>query len=67
MRDKFSNVETEAVRAEEGEEGDRKIRDRKIEKDEGGRNDALIFLPPIFLSDSLGSGPRPGWVFRGSS
>ena len=61
-RDKFWNVETEAVRAEVGEE-----EDRKIQKDEEGRDDALVFPSPMFLSDSLGSGQRSGWVFRGES
>ncbi len=32
------------------------MRDRKIPKDEEGRDYALIFLSPLFLSDSLGSG-----------
>ena len=29
------------------------------------RDGGVIFLSPIFLSKSFGSGRRPGWVMRG--
>ena len=36
-------------------------------EDGDGREGGVIFLSPIFLSKSFGSGRRPGWEICGSA
>ena len=62
-REEFPDVETESVPGQE-DKADRKIEDRKMRQDDD-RDRGVIFLSPMFLSTSFGSGRGPGWVFRG--
>ena len=61
-------MESESGTAHEDEEDkdDRKMEDRNMTQDDD-RDRGVIFLSPIFLSKSFGSGRRPGWAFRGES
>ena len=44
---------------------DRKIGDRNMAEVDDDLDGGVIFLSPMFLSNSFGSGCGPGWVFRG--